>query len=134
LLRQLIERLCRKYWLGHLSTRSRCSNHRRSSNAGRDLTVRLLVSQRKRGRLSPVCAISRDTEARGAETIREASSVPEGNDASPLTLLVGAAETAGRTLPVVWEVSVCGFGIIGMSLLAVGVGVITGIGAGFLLK
>ena len=30
-----------------------------------------------------------------ADTIREASSVPEGNDASPLPLVVGAAETAG---------------------------------------
>ena len=74
----------------------------------------------------------RDTEARGADTIREASSVPEGNDASPLPLVVGAAETAGRTLPVGWEASVCGFGVIGMSLLAVGVGVITGIGTGSL--
>jgi hypothetical protein len=57
----------------------------------------------------------------------------KGNDASPLPLVVGAAETAGRTLPVGWEASVCGFGVIGMSLLAVGVGVITGIGAGSLL-
>jgi hypothetical protein len=47
--------------------------------------------------------LSRDTEARVADTIREASSVPEGNDASPLPLVVSAAETAGRTLPVDWR-------------------------------
>jgi len=43
----------------------------------------------------PCVQLSRDTEARVADTIREASSVPEGNDASPLPLVVGAAETAG---------------------------------------
>jgi hypothetical protein len=64
-----------------------------------------------------------------ADTIRKASSVPEGNDASPLPLVVGAAETAGRTLPVGSEAGVRGFGVIGMLLLAVGVDVITGIGA-----
>jgi hypothetical protein len=65
-------------------------------------------------------------EARVADTIGEASSIPEGNDASPLPLVVSAAETAGRTLPVA---SVHGFGVIGMSLLAVDVSVITGIDA-----
>jgi hypothetical protein len=64
-----------------------------------------------------------------ADTIRKASSVPEGNDASPLPLVVGGAETAGRTLPVGSEAGVRGFGVIGMLLLAVGVDVITGIGA-----
>jgi len=78
--------------------------------------------------------LSRYTEERGADTIREASSLPEGNDASTLPLLDGAAETAVHTLPVGWEASVCGFGVIGMSILAVGVGVTTGIGAGFLLQ
>jgi len=77
----------------------------------------------------PCVQLSRDTEARVADTIREASSVPEGNGASPLPLVVGAAETAGRTPPVGSEASVCGFGVIGMSLLAVGVDVITGIDA-----
>jgi hypothetical protein len=43
----------------------------------------------------PCVQLSRDTEARVADTIREASSIPEGNDASPLPLVVGAAETAG---------------------------------------
>ena len=38
-----------------------------------------------------------------ADTIGEASSIPEGNDASPLPLVVSAAETAGRTLPVDWR-------------------------------
>ena len=71
----------------------------------------------------------RDTEARVADTIRKASSVPAGNDASPLPLVVGAAETAGRTPPVGSEAGVRGFGVIGMLLLAVGVDVITGIGA-----
>jgi hypothetical protein len=71
--------------------------------------------------------LSRDTEAKVADTIREASSVPEGNDASPLPLVVGAAETAWRCPWV--EAGVRGFGVIGMPLLPVGVGVITGIGA-----
>jgi CIC family chloride channel protein len=64
-----------------------------------------------------------------ADTIREASSAPDDNDVSSLPPVVDAAETASRGLPVGWEAGVRGFGVIGMSLLSVGVGVITGIGA-----
>ncbi|HEX3524899.1 MAG TPA: hypothetical protein VHT52_22785 [Stellaceae bacterium] len=63
-----------------------------------------------------------------ADTIREASSVPEGNDASPLPLVVSAGETAGRTARGL-EANARGFGVIGMSLLAVDVSVVSGIDA-----
>jgi hypothetical protein len=46
-----------------------------------------------------------------------------------LPLVVSAAETAGRTLPVDWRQMPRGFGVIGMSLLAVDVSVFTGIDA-----
>ena len=51
----------------------------------------------------PYVQLSRDTEARVADTIGEASSIPEGNDAPPLPLVVSAAETARCTLPVDWR-------------------------------
>jgi len=56
-----------------------------------------------------------------AETIPDPSLKPEA--------VVAAPERPARTLPEGWEVGVPAFGLISMSLFAVGVGCITGIGA-----
>ena len=51
----------------------------------------------------PYVQLSRDTEARVADTIGEASFFPEGMTPPPLPLVVSAAETVGRTLPMDWR-------------------------------
>jgi CIC family chloride channel protein len=59
------------------------------------------------------------------ETIRDPSVTPE----APLPVAVAVPETPASKPPVGWEVGVPAFGLIAMSLLAVLVGCITGIGA-----
>lgn len=64
-----------------------------------------------------------------AETIPDPSLKPGAEDAAPLSVAVAAPERPARTPPEGWEVGVPPFGLIAMSLLAVGVGCVTGVGA-----
>jgi chloride channel protein, CIC family len=63
------------------------------------------------------------------ETIPDPSLKPATGDAAPLSVAVAAPEKPARSLPEGWEVGVPAFGLIAMSLFAVAVGCITGIGA-----
>jgi CIC family chloride channel protein len=67
-----------------------------------------------------------------AETIPDPSLKPVAlgaDDAEPLSVATAAPERPVRTPPAGWEVGIPPYGLIGMSLLAVAVGCITGIGA-----
>ncbi len=64
-----------------------------------------------------------------AETISDPSVNPAAGGAAPLPVAVAAPEKPARRLPPGWEVGVAPFGLIAMTLLAVVVGTITGIGA-----
>ena len=64
-----------------------------------------------------------------AETIPDPSVNPPAGGAAPLPVAVAAPEQPARRPPSGWEVGVAPFGIVAMTLLAVVVGTITGIGA-----
>ena len=64
-----------------------------------------------------------------AETIPDPSVKPAVDETEPLSVAVAAPEKPARRLPPGWEVGVAPFGLIAMTLLAVVVGTITGVGA-----
>jgi chloride channel protein, CIC family len=64
-----------------------------------------------------------------AETTSDSSLNPEAGEAMPLPVAVAAPEKPARMLPPGWEVGVAPFGLIAMTVFAVVVGTVTGIGA-----
>jgi chloride channel protein, CIC family len=76
-----------------------------------------------------VCQLALATRAAVAETIPDQSSKGEDNARLPVSIAVTGPEAPASVVAAGWEAGVPAFGLITMSLLAVGVGVITGFGA-----
>ena len=63
------------------------------------------------------------------ETIPDPDLRPDNGETAPLPVATAAPAPFSAAPPIGWEVGVAPFGLIGMSLLAVAVGIVTGIGA-----